>query len=138
VNADGTTTRHGRRWAVPTAVAGFLSLLPTGFGTVAWYAHVRHYTWAQFGPTFVRMTALYAVLLAGPALMLFGGVLALGGARGDWVRWCALVGGTVTLAFSLLGVALSPPDVLVQVVVGGMAAASLAVVVLTLRVAPHG
>jgi hypothetical protein len=123
---------------VPTAVAGFFSLLPTALGTVAWYAHVRHYTWAQFGPTFVRMMALYAVLLAGPALMLFGGVLALGGARGDWVRWCTLIGGTMTLAFSLLGVALRPPDLPVQVVVGAMPAASLAVVVLTLRAAPHG
>jgi hypothetical protein len=135
----GATTAHGAgRWAVLAAAAGFLSFLITAVGAAAWYADVRCYTWAQFGPTFLRMTALYVVLLAGPALMFFGGALALAGARGDWVRWCALIGGTLTLAFSLLGLALGPPDVPIRVVVGGMGVASLALVVLTLRAAPHG
>ena len=63
MNADSIATRRSRRWALLATVAGFFCLLPTAVVTVAWYRHVWHHTWAEFGPTYVRMTALYAAAL---------------------------------------------------------------------------
>ena len=122
-----------RWWSVFVAGAGVFCLLPAVLVTVMYYRHMWHYSWSELGLPFAVMTAFYAVLLSGPTTLLASSFLALRKSSRRASERCALLGGGLTLAYSLLGLAAWPPDIPVRVVVASMALASMGVLVGTLR-----
>jgi hypothetical protein len=126
-----------RRWAIFATGVGILCLVPTVLVTVAYYRHIWHYSWVEIGLPLVMMTGVYILLLTGPTLVTLSGLLGLRYSPQQSVQVYALIGSALTTTYSLLGLGVWPPDVPVRVVLGCMAASSLAVLVGTLRRRAH-